>query len=169
MYGAGSAYSGSGSFDFLPGTARRFVTPFRSVDRERCSLSIVGVPGDLVFLNRSLAPVFQYEPTLSGVCTSLLPPFPAVAPIGSVPASGSLAVDVRQRLLPDSVVARVHYLQGYVVDAAGATFLGSPLHVLSLNWDSLPDCNGNGINDYAEVIAGITPDLDHDLKPDGCP
>jgi hypothetical protein len=128
-----------------------------------------GTPGDQVFLNRSTAPVFQYEPTLSGVCTSRLPPFPIVPPLGIVPASGSLSVDSRQRLLPDSVVARVYYLQGYVIDSAGTTFLGSPMHVLSLNWNSLPDCNGNGINDYAEVILGITPDLNHDLKPDGCP
>jgi hypothetical protein len=43
------------------------------------------------------------------------------------------------------------------------------MHVLSINWDSPPDCNGNGINDYAEVILGITPDADHDLIPDDCP
>jgi len=76
---------------------------------------------------------------------------------------------MRQGLLPNNVLARVNFLQGYVLEPGGATVLGNPMHTLSLNWNSLPDCNGNGIQDYAEVIAGVTPDLDHDLIPDDCP
>lgn len=158
-----------GLLDVLPGAARSFIAPSVSVDRTGWILSVAGSPGDQVFLNRSLVPVFQYEPTLSGVCTALVPPFAEVTPLGVVPASGSIDVMVRQRSLPDGVLARINYLQGFVKDASAATVLGSPMHVLSLNWNSLPDCNGNGIQDYAEVIFGITPDADHDLVPDGCP
>lgn len=158
-----------GLVDLLPGLARSFQLASVSVDRAPWALAIDGTPGDQVFLNRSTAPVFQYEPTLSGVCTSRLPPFPSTSALGVVPATGQLTLSVPQRLLPDNVVMRLHFLQGYSIEPAGAIVLGSPMHVLSLNWNSLPDCNGNGINDYAEVIAGVTPDLDHDLKPDGCP
>ena len=56
-----------------------------------------------------------------------------------------------------------------MIETGGATVLGSPMHVLSLNWNAAPDCNAYGIQDYARVIAGITPDVDHGLKPDGCP
>jgi hypothetical protein len=170
--GGGSAFEclGSGAVcDFLPGAARSLEVPFLSLDRAPWSLTLSGRPRDALFLNRSLAPVFQYEPALSGVCTSRLLPFPSSSPLGLVPLSGSLALDVSQRPLPDGVVAQLNYLQGYVVDPAGTTTLGTPQHVLSLNWNSLPDCNANGINDYAEVIAGITPDANHDLEPDGCP
>lgn len=168
--GSGPDISNEGGLlDLIPGTGRVLEMPAISVDRARWIISVAGVPGDQVFLNRSLVPVFQFEPTLSGVCTSLLPPFLQVTPLGVVPASGSLNVTARQRLLPNGVLARVNYLQGYVKDSGATTVLGSPMHVLSLNWNSRPDCNGNGIQDFAEVILGITPDVDHDLIPDGCP
>ena len=133
------------------------------------SVSVIGTAGDQVFLNRSFAPEFLYEPTLSGVCTSLLPPFTYAGPTVVLPASGKATVGVRQGLLPDNLLARMSFLQGYVLEPGGTTVLGSPMHVLTLNWNSLPDCNGNGIQDYAEVIAGITPDVNHDLIPDDCP
>jgi hypothetical protein len=155
--------------DSLPGRSRSFQTSFLSIDRAAWSVSITGIPDDQVFLNRSLLPVFAYEPALRGVCTSVLPPFAQVAPLGTVPSSGQLEVAARQRALPSAVVARLNYLQGYVVASGGSIVLGTPMHVLSINWDSPPDCNGNGINDYAEVILGITPDADHDLIPDDCP
>lgn len=168
--GPGAGYvCATAACDFLPGAARRFQMPYLSIDRAPWNLSVAGVPADQIFLNRSLAPVFQYEPALSGVCTSVLPPFATVAPAGVLPASGMLAVSLRQRLLPEDVLARVHYLQGWVIEAGGAIVLGSPMHVVSLNWSSLPDCNANGIQDYAEVILGVTPDVDHNLVPDGCP
>jgi hypothetical protein len=155
--------------DTLSGRSRSFTTPFLSVDRAPWSISIAGTPGDQVFLNRSVVPVFQYDAASLGVCTSQLPPFAQVAPLGVVPGSGTLTVATRQRLLPSDVIARMNYLQGYVVTSQGATVLASPMHVLTLNWDSLPDCNGNGINDYAEVIAHVTPDADNNLIPDDCP
>jgi hypothetical protein len=165
----GAPYDCPGTCDFLPGAARVFDLAYLSADRAPWSVSVTGIAGDQVFLERSTSPVFQYEPSLSGVCTSVLPPFATGTPAGILPATGSLRVSVRQRLLPDGLLARPYYLQGRVIESGGATVLGSPLHVLSLDWNSLPDCNANGIQDYAEVIAGITPDADHDLVPDGCP
>lgn len=158
-----------GTLDVLPGSARRIVLAPLSVDRAPWSVSASGIAGDQLFLERGFAPVFQYVASLSGVCTAVLPPFTQVTPAGMLPASGSLHLTLRQRLLQDGQIARVNYLQLRVLESGGAGVLGNPQHVLSLNWDSPPDCNGNGINDYAEVIAGVTPDLDHDLKPDGCP
>jgi hypothetical protein len=170
LHGAsGAGIASQGLLDQLPGTARTFGLASISADRTNWSLFATGLAGDQIFLNRSSAPVFQYEPALSGVCTSVLPPFAQVAPFGIVPASGSLTVSVRQRLLPESVIAQLYFLQGYVIETGGATVLGSPMHALKLNWNSPPDCNGNGIQDYAEVILGLTPDVDHDLIPDGCP
>jgi hypothetical protein len=165
----GLPISSQGVLDMLAGTARAFGLMTISPDRAPWSLSASGVPGDQAFLNRSLAPVFQFEPAFSGVCTSVLPPFTYAGPTAVLPVSGKATVKMRQGLLPDNLLARVSFLQGYVLEPGGATVLGNPMHTLSLNWNSLPDCNGNGIQDYAEVIAGITPDLDHDLIPDDCP
>jgi hypothetical protein len=158
-----------GPIETLPGSARSFEAPEFSSDRSGWAVAVRGRPGDQVFLNRSLTPVFEYEAALSGVCTSVLPPFATTTPLVTLSGTGNAMLAVRQHLLPDDVVARVYFLQGYVVDGNGATILGSPMHTLTLNWNSLPDCNGNGIDDYAEVILGLTPDADHDLVPDDCP
>lgn len=166
--GSSAPYSGAGAFEFLPGTARVFDLATITADRIPWTLAVAGVAGDQVFLHRSLDPVFQYEPALSGVCTAQLPPFATVAPAGILPGSEPIAFQVRQRLLPDDVPARVYWLQGRVIESGGASVLGSPMHALSLNWSAPPDCNGNGIQDYFEVLFNLTPDADHDLVPDDC-
>jgi hypothetical protein len=165
----GFPITGGGTIDFLAGTSRTFATPSLSVDRNPWTVSIHGAPGDTAYLNRSTTPIFRFDPSLSGVCTSLVPPFALNAPIGVAPHSGSFTTSVRQRALPVGEIARLYSIQGFVVNAHAATILGTPRLAVSLNWDAPPDCNGNGINDYAEVIAGVTPDANHDLVPDNCP
>jgi hypothetical protein len=47
-------------------------------------------------------------------------------------------------------------------------FLSGPLHLYILNRDVGPDCNGNEISYYVDVIEGLAPDLNGNPIPDTC-
>jgi len=61
-------------------------------------------------------------------------------------------------LLPDRGRAHTWY------DAVGSATV-----LLVIDRSSLPDCNGNGVNDFVEVVEGTAADANHNLIPDGCP
>jgi hypothetical protein len=45
---------------------------------------------------------------------------------------------------------------------------GTKINSYVMEWDDLPDCNGNGIDDLTDILAGTSDDIDGNLDPDEC-
>ena len=148
--------------------ARSVQADFVHSDQSPWTVHAEGLPGDSVYLIEGLAPGFRLALALLGV--RLVPsPVPlSVAPLGVIPAAGFIDVDVTLGDLPAGEASRRLFLQGLFVDAQGHVKLAGPLPLVLLNRDSGPDCNGNGIQDYVEIIEHTTPDVNANLVPDAC-
>lgn len=101
----------------LPAVAREGAT---------ISLSFSGAPGDHVYVNESLATIFQWVPSWRGVLivpfpSSLMAGAPLVRRVGVIGASGGLTVQYHVPLLAPGASARTRYLQGYRLNASGLT------------------------------------------------
>ncbi|MBI5433535.1 MAG: hypothetical protein HZA52_11960 [Planctomycetes bacterium] len=157
--------SGQGTFVAHAGSARRFSAISVGVESAITSLTVVGEPGDRVFVASSFAPGFLAFPSLAG---TWLVPFPALVAkqeLGVVPPSGTLTASLR---MPDvlGVASRVVYRQGLVLTSTGAR-LGSPLHQLALDRESGPDCDVNGSCDLVDQLEGA-PDCNVNFVLDTC-
>jgi hypothetical protein len=59
-------------------------------------------------------------------------------------------------------------LQALIEDAQGAEYLTNARQVWRLSHRSLPDCDGDGLQDIVAVLGGLVLDVDDDLIPDTC-
>ena len=82
--------------------------------------------------------------------------------------SGALNGSVPAPDLPAGSLLRRQFAQ-VPVRATVGVYLGSPAVLLLLDRDSGPDCNGNGVTDFLDVIEGVSADANHNLIPDTCP
>lgn len=167
---AGQATSGIGFIWTQSGAARSFSIPRTVVsDASTIVMTTKGAPGDRVHLARSDATDFRpvSAPT-TGVLLLASPVALNAGALGTIPGSGTLNIPLTfsDVALPLSAIVRYH--QGRVWPSSGGSRLGTPFHVLVLDRQALPDCNGNGINDYVDVIQTPASDCIRDLIPDSC-
>ena len=126
-----------------------------------------GAAGDVVYHLKSLSTRFQVLPE-SGVL-HVAPPLPFPAPEGTVPSSNRLVTQLDFTSLSPTPITAAVAVQGFAFAASGRRRLANVRHQLAIDPTSGPDCNGNGINDYVDLLAGFSSDADGDLIPDECP
>jgi hypothetical protein len=131
-------------------------------------VNISGLPGDRIYFPSSRKHGSVFAPNLFGVWLIDLPTGPG-ALLGVVPTSGTLAALRAGPDVPSQLTHRTIISQVAAVDAAGKRILGPATMRIVLNRDAGPDCNGNGVQDFVEIIEGLVPDLNNNLIPDTCP
>jgi hypothetical protein len=166
---SGQGVSSAGSYTVVPGLPRKYSTPTIISDRQPASFTMAGRFKDKVFLRFSPLSSFSFS-LPQGVWTLWRDglSFPGYGPIGLVNAAGLFGGQIQLPVLSQNSIGRRYFLQGYVVDTHGLVHYGTPMSLLSLNDDSLPDCNHNGIQDYWEVIQGLVSDTNRNFVPDEC-
>jgi len=163
----GSPTAGAGLVISYAGSARLFTAERITGDRELWNVSVTGTPGDRVFLVDNDKPTLTAAQPVLGV--TLVPPPPgALAQLGVIPASGVLTVQAPVQGLGAGAPARVRFVQGLVLDAAGQSWPSTPLLRAELSRGRGADCDSNGRNDALDVVRGLVPDVDGDLAPDAC-
>lgn len=45
---------------------------------------------------------------------------------------------------------------------------GTTVSAYVMEWDDLPDCNGNGVDDWTDIVTGTSEDVDGNFEPDEC-
>jgi hypothetical protein len=116
-----------------PGAARSLSGPRSIDDKQHWAATVEGEPGDQVWILRGRAPAFQ--PTGGPLGIVLVPKLwvlPA-APMGVVPASGTLDVTLWTADYTGPEAGFVLYTQALVVGQGGEVRLSGPLHVLVRN------------------------------------
>ena len=159
-------FNGGGAIDSYPGTARELTAGGLHVEQTSAMIVVRGVPGDWVYLAWSPHPDFAFSPKLLG---TRLVPFPFLTRTtaqGVIDASGTLLLQVPLPRVSEPDICM--YLQGLIVDSGGQHVLGSPLHMVLLDREALPDCNGNGVSDFVDVLVGTSSDCDSNIQPDEC-
>jgi hypothetical protein len=168
--GNGATIKGPGTAIHHPGMARRFKCDALVSDGQDLSVTVLGDAGDRNFIVPADSPA--YVPSVAPPGVWLVEP-PTVLPIhiGTHPAAGSFSYPLPIAPLsgfPNRIAGHRMWLQGFVLDAQRSQHLGNPLFVLALRRLSTPDCNGNGVNDFIDVIENKALDLDNNLIPDSC-
>lgn len=123
----------SASLVDYPFPARTLSGPRSSDDNETLTLTVEGAAGDQVWILRGREPAFQ--PTGGPLGVLLVPKLwvlPA-APMGVVPASGTLDVTVWTADFVGPQPGYMLYAQALIVDANGQVRLSGPLNVLVRN------------------------------------
>jgi len=133
------------------------------------TVEVHGDPGDATSVVRASRPRWSFVPAADSV--RLLPEIvPHAYPPATIPPSGELLLDVGFAALPAGVGWRTAYAQGVVRDPIGGGWhFGNGLGVLELAPGSGPDCDGNGVNDFVDVVFDPLADTNHNLVPDACP
>lgn len=163
----GLPFSGGGVYVFHPVASRRLSAP--AIVSESAALAIVaqGEPGDSVFAIDASNAAWVLSAKFAGPWLVPVPTFLARSDAVRIGASGSATL---VRTMPDVVSApagRVRWIQGAVVGPAG-NLLATPLHVLVLDRAGQPDCDGNGLLDWLDLLEGVSADCDGDLASDAC-
>ncbi len=161
----GPAKDGPGTLTRHPGTLRDLEAYALAFDNSTLAVIVHGTPGDQVWMQAGIAPAFQYQPSLPGV--HLLQSGHVIHPAQVIPSSGSLWVELH---VPDLTAGpeRILYVQCVGRDVLGFPWLSSPLHVLALDREAPPDCNGNAQSDLADVLLAFSGDCGPNLVPDEC-
>jgi hypothetical protein len=166
---AGCPESGAGIFKYHTGPARVLAAPGVLLSEgQRAPVQLTGLPGDRLFLAQSNAPAWQVPSPKAGIWLVPQPQYFAWPPKLVLPGGGSAAFPLRAPGVKTQRPYKTTYYQGYVQGAAGNSILAGPLHVVSLNRQAQPDCNGNGLIDYLDVIEGGMADCNNNLLPDAC-
>ena len=173
-----------GSPTLIPGSARTS-TIAQSVqgDASTWSVSFQSAPGDRNFLLLATRPEF-----LPGLARGIwLVPFrdlESMSLLGTSDAAGRLDANAVAPDLspgPSDPICELRFAQSASQIQSSALlpsrtrvftpiqFLGSASVLVLIDRDSLPDCNGNGVNDFVDVLEGTSRDVNHNLIPDGCP
>jgi predicted outer membrane repeat protein len=157
-----------GVFDQLAGTRRKFTARPIASDDAPLAVTVTGQAGDRVFVMTARKPFYLFIKAFHGTWCVPLPVFlPSVA-FAVLPSTApvNLAVPIPKLHAPD--IDKVLFFQVLILDAAGQVYLAGPQHVLLLDNDGGPDCNGNGIDDFVDTALGSEPDANNDFIPDAC-
>jgi parallel beta helix pectate lyase-like protein len=152
--------------NILPGARRKATSAALVSDSASLPITFTGQPGDRIYVLRSNRPGYTFQSSLSGVWTIPTLLFWSAVPLTVLPAGGTATVSI-----PTAQIAAPHqlfFLQIYCVDAGGQAFLGSPLHVEQLDRQGGTDCNGNGVNDFVDLLEIPGHDCNHNLAWDAC-
>ncbi len=166
----GVAISGAGVVVQHPGQARTFKAPTIVSDRSQISVTVEGQPGDLAALLQSSVQTWLLPNPVIGIW---LAGNPATTGLSGAPitlgANGLGTIVRRTGDVQSPSVGRITYLQGLVASSNPALKLpASPMAVLVLDRAGAPDCNGNGVLDFLELIEGSASDCQRDLSIDEC-
>jgi hypothetical protein len=132
------------------------------------AVSVRGVPGDRVWLFEAAQTAFDLDLARNGWWLIPQPGSPSPNPDGIIPQSGVLTLLRNLPLVsPATPVERLE-LQALIEDAQGAEYLTNARQVWRLSHRSLPDCDGDGLQDIVAVLGGLVLDVDDDLIPDNC-
>lgn len=163
----GVAIRNSGSsVHAITGTHRTLQASALASDAAQVTITVTGRPGDRFYLARSFDMGFASANVFHGVWM-LYPQAQAFAR-SVVPASGVLTMQV-QNLDVTGALHGLEVLQGWCVDATGQIVLTGAAHVELFDAGSGPDCDGNGVDDYVDLITGTSADANQNGIPDGCP
>lgn len=166
----GLASSGAGTIVVLPFDARSIDVQALSRDATSLSISVTGKAGDAFFLEAGERAGLNFGSGTQGAWL-IAPPYPQLAqptPFFVCPVDGTFTTSVSLPDLAGANFASSSFLQARVVDVLGNPIESSPFHLLVLDHQALPDCNGNGALDLFDVLEGATPDVDNNLNPDSC-
>lgn len=163
----GMAITGQGLDIQLSGIARGLA--FQSVAwwGRPGSATFQGATGDVVWHLPALAT--QFQPLPQGGVLHVVPPLPFPQPEGVVTSPSGLTTRLDFTSLSPTPITAAVAVQGFAVTANGRRRLSNVRHQLAIDPTSGPDCNANGINDYVDLLAGFSSDVDGNLIPDECP
>jgi hypothetical protein len=172
-----------GAATVLPGPARiATITPRVRGDARTWAIAFHNAADDRVYLPIATRP--DFVPTARGAWLEPFRDLESTRFLGTSNASGNLSTSApTPDLVPGPLdpICELRYAQ--IASRAPSSnllpgrehaypwydALGSAGVLLLIDRDSLPDCNGNGVNDFVEVVEGTTPDANRNLIPDGCP
>jgi hypothetical protein len=167
--GCGAAGVSGNTVTSLTGPARvATIEPTVQADASTWSIDYQGAPGDRPLLLAALAPQTTFQLPLHGAWLLRRNTRVSTKNFGLVDASGAWSGTAPTgELVSFSVVQR--RATQVAVRASDGVYLGSARDVILLNRDTGPDCNGNGVSDFVDVIENPSLDLNHNLIPDSCP
>jgi hypothetical protein len=155
-----------GTVTSLAGPARVMtIAPIVQGDLGSWSVSCSGTSVDTDYLLTSFAPGFQIAPVFHGAWLVLRA---ALQPLTLLGNGASVSTSVPTPDLPPGSLLERRFVQ-LGTRASGQVYLGSAAVLLLIDRDSGPDCDGDGLNDFAEVILNAGADANHNLIPDSCP
>jgi hypothetical protein len=163
---SGPGVGGPGLSIQYPGAARALQSYRLVFDHSILAVEVTGEPGDEVWIRIGAQPEFSIQASIPGVQLVQNGRVP-VQPSGVIPSTGKLQVS----LGPLALLAepgRVLFMQGFGHDVFASPWLGSPMHALVLDVESIPDCNGNQQSDLYDVLLGFSIDCGQNLVPDEC-
>jgi len=161
----GPDFGGPGLVHSIPGVARGLEAGVVSSWTNPGNATFHGVQGDRLWMLTSLDPKYRVLVPIGILHLTLS--FPLSPPVGFVPASGSLSVPLNFGSLTSSSAPGPVAIQGFAVGGSNRKLSGAR-HMLAFDPTSGPDCNGNGVNDYLDIVSGTSPDANHNLIPDEC-
>ena len=124
----GPDFSGTGILTIYPGAARDLIAARVVREGVAADLNFKGEPGDRVFLTRSDAAAQLHLPFLEG--SWLLQPPLSMKAMGTIDASGTLAVSMPVSELPPGIEADLIHLQAVFTGAVDGKTLGSAVQLL---------------------------------------
>jgi hypothetical protein len=158
-----------GSANSMIGPARR-ATILATVQSDASSWSVDyhGAAGDRPLLFTASSPQVSISLAFHGAWALRRNTLLSTKNLGLVHPDGTIAGTAPASDLPAGSLYQLRAAQ-IAVRATNGVYLGSPKDLLLLDRDSGPDCNGNGVSDFLDVIEGTSADANHNLIPDSCP
>jgi len=158
-----------GSANSMTGPARK-ATILQTVQSDASAWSVAyqGTAGDRPLLFTASSPQVSISLAFQGAWALRRNTLLSTKNLGLVHPDGSISGSAPVSDLPAGSLFQLRAAQ-VAVRATTGVYLGSPKDLLLLDRDSGPDCNGNGVNDFLDVIEGTSADANHNLIPDSCP
>jgi hypothetical protein len=107
-------------------------------------------------------------PPLHGVWLAVRAALLPLQFLGVASSTGGLSASVSMPDLPVGSLYERRFAQVASI-RSGTAYLGTGYMLLLLDRDSGPDCDGDGLCDFVEVIEAPGLDANHNLIPDSCP
>jgi hypothetical protein len=166
----GAAIGGGGIVVQHVGPARTFKAPTIVSDRSQISVVVEGEPGDRAWLLQSSTPTWALPNPLNGVWLAGNPAVTGLygAPI-TLDSNGLGAIVRRTGEVSSPNVGRIVYMQGLAAGTNPAMKApASAFAVLVLDRAAAPDCDGNAVLDYLDLLEGSAEDCQSDFELDAC-
>ena len=121
----------TGTVHETSGLGRRLAAPGVARENNPIPLNLHGEPGEVVWIHFAQRPAFVFDPSLSGVSLTDESPPARLVRLGTLPADGTLATQIR---LPDfGVDSNTFFIQAVFGDPSNGGHLGTPLALVELD------------------------------------